>query len=134
MKTYKHAVFLLLFPREIQGISVKKWKARHIMAVCGHRWENSIRSYSRTDLGIKRKIFDNLADFVYEQHFNKQNFSFGINFDEEKYPSQTVSASSTCIRGDFGHTSTVTNHNRVNTMNSDNNRGVTFQIVHLIFL
>ena len=31
-------------------------EARHIMAVSGHRSEASIRSYSRTSYGIKRKF------------------------------------------------------------------------------
>ena len=38
-------------------------EARHIMSVSGHRSENSIRSYSRTGVGMKRKMFSELANY-----------------------------------------------------------------------
>ncbi|CAC5420454.1 unnamed protein product [Mytilus coruscus] len=40
------------------------FEARDIMAVSGHRSENSIRSYSRTDEGKKRKMSSCISDAI----------------------------------------------------------------------
>ena len=51
-------------------------EARHIMAVSGHRSESSIRSYSRTSIGMKRKMLGNLSKFCEED----PTFDLGIDF------------------------------------------------------
>lgn len=51
-------------------------EARHIMAVSGHRSESSIRSYSRTSIGMKRKMSGNLSKFCEED----PTFELGIDF------------------------------------------------------
>ena len=73
-------------------------EARHIMSVSGHRSESSIRSYSRTDIGTKRKMSTMLS------HTNKKvqkeneaessvssSFDFGVKFHQSMPPVNAVS-------------------------------------------
>ena len=43
-------------------------EARHIMSVSGHRSEKSIRSYSRTGAGMKRKMFNELSNYCHQSN------------------------------------------------------------------
>ena len=52
------------------------FEARHIMSLSGHRSESSIRSYSRTGAGIKRKMSNQLSNFCDEN----ATFDFGVDF------------------------------------------------------
>ena len=63
------------------------FEARHIMAVSGHRSESSIRSYSRTGVGMKRKMSEELSKFCDEN----VSFDFGVNMSPNKQ-SEVVSA------------------------------------------
>ena len=54
-------------------------EARHIMSVSGHKNESSIRSYSKTNLKRKRNMSTLLSSTM-----NLNNFSFNINFDNNK--------------------------------------------------
>ena len=104
----------------ISVLDSRGFEARHIMALSGHRSENSIRSYSRTDIGMKRKMSDNLANFVYQKNF-KPNFSFGIDFD--KHEENTKCPTQSVVGSNPGQPSNVNQINSVNHHNCLNNAG-----------
>ena len=68
-------------------LDTRGFEARHIMSVSGHRSESSLRSYSKTDLCVKRKMSSDLADFIYSK---KRNFSFQLNLDSDDEDSSTA--------------------------------------------
>ena len=66
------------------------FEARHIMSISRHRSENSLRSYCQTDLGTKRKMLSNLADYVYSKQL-KPKFDFQVNINHDGESSSTES-------------------------------------------
>ena len=63
----------------ISVLDTAGFEARHIMSISGHKAESSIRSYSKTGLGTKRKMSENLSAFLNSKKI-KPNFDFGMNF------------------------------------------------------
>ena len=66
------------------------FEARHIMSLSGHRSESSIRSYSRTSMGIKRKMSTQLSNFCEDDI----SFSFGIEISSQESQQLPLSISS----------------------------------------
>ena len=67
----------------------------HHMSVSGHRSENSIRSYSRTGMGMKRKMSEQLANFCHtheqENEFNDTIHHRNVHSTNRPIPSRESS-------------------------------------------
>ena len=55
-------------------------ETHHVMAVSGLKWKCSVRSLSRTDVDMKRKMSSILSEFC---KTNKESSNFGIKFMED---------------------------------------------------
>ena len=77
----------------------KGYESRHIKTVSGHRSDNSIQSYCRTNLNTKRKMCEELSstrnEEALEEEVPRKKIDFGIDFHkgvpEEQRPSSSSS-------------------------------------------
>ena len=79
------------------------FEARHIMSVSGHKSESSIRSYAKTNAGIKRKMASTISSAVASKKSSfpvpkHRNFNFGIDYQLEEKEELAQEVSSLSIK------------------------------------
>ena len=75
----------------------KGYEARHIKTVSGHRSDNSLQSYCRTNLNTKRKMSAELswARSYERETLPPKTFDFGLNFGQSPEKAGSSGSSST---------------------------------------